>query len=293
MPYLTQLEGVARRAALSADAELDISPRWKIRGAGPMAQIRTVVVHHTASGGTYDYSLKLVRDGRPGLENALSHFGIGRSGRIYLIAAGLCWHAGRVGDPSFANAHAIGIEAMNNGIDEPWSDALMRSYRALCRELIAEFNLDVTRVLGHKEVCNPPGRKSDPNFSMAAFRGSILGADAQPPSPPAPPEPAHKEIDMLLCNDFSDRVWLITGDARRPIGDPAVVHGLNEAGVPNIGRVASNFLAGFPVAVDPLDVATQLRTELLAAIRANVPAGVDAELLATKVADELADRLTA
>jgi len=192
--------------------------------------------------------------------------------------------------PRFANEYAVGIEAMNDGLGEPWGDEIMLSYRLLCAELIAEYGLTVEDVLGHKEVCSPPGRKSDPSFSMPAFRASIAGLEAQPPTPPAPQPPAHKEIDMFTCTDFGNTKWAVHPPTRSRIFDPAVAHAYNAAGAPDIGKVASNVLGAWPVALD----AAGARDAILAAVReaqaAHPPAtgGPTPEQIADVIAARLA-----
>lgn len=167
---LTQLADIARRTGRPV---VEVAG-WKTRGHGPMRGVRGVVCHHTAGARRGNYpSLNIVRDGRPDLAGPLANYGIGRDGTIYVIAAGLCWHAGPAVD-GFSNSWSVGIEAENVGDgSEPWGEPILTSYRLLCRELCAEFKLPISQVRGHKEIALPRGRKTDPNFDMDAFRASI------------------------------------------------------------------------------------------------------------------------
>jgi hypothetical protein len=71
---------------------------WRSRGHGGMDTLEGVVLHHTAGPASGDYpSLRVVRDGRPGLAGPLAQLGLARSGTIFVIAAGLSYHAVRVG----------------------------------------------------------------------------------------------------------------------------------------------------------------------------------------------------
>ena len=65
----------------------------------------------------------------------------------------------------------------------------LAAFAQLCRVLVDYFGLSVSAVLGHKEVADPPGRKPDPNFDMAAFRHAVsaLGGAVLP----APTGPVH------------------------------------------------------------------------------------------------------
>lgn len=180
---LTQLARVARRTGYPVTEV----PGWQTRGHGPMSDIRTVTAHHTANGGaTGDYpSLRVVRDGRPGLDGPLAQYGLGRSGRIYVIAAGLCYHAGVSRSIDYTNSHAIGIEAEAVGVPgtaSDWPPAQRESYRRLCKALYDEFGpVQIRDILGHKETCAPVGRKSDPDFGMAAFRDGVAAVDLSKP----------------------------------------------------------------------------------------------------------------
>ncbi|MER7063906.1 peptidoglycan recognition protein family protein [Streptomyces albidoflavus] len=180
MPYLTQLAEVARRTGCPVTEV----PGWKSRGHGPQPEVEGIVCHHTAgptAGGDYP-SLAIVRDGRPDLEGPLSHFGLGRSGRIYVIAAGRCWHNAPSTSPYHDNSSSIGIEAENDG-RQPWPRPQLDAYQKLVAELCREFGLPASRAKGHKEVNT---QKPDPHsIDMAAFRAEVarLIRGGQPPAP--------------------------------------------------------------------------------------------------------------
>ena len=191
MPYLTDLAAVARKTSL----EVIEVPGWEARGRGEMSDVRAVVCHHTATlNRTADMpSLDTLINGRPDLSGPLSHYGLSRSGKVYVIAAGRCNHAGTVRNPSWGNSHSIGIEAEATGTDATWPEVQMAAFAQLCRVLVDFFGLSVSAVLGHKEVADPPGRKIDPNFDMAAFRtriGAISGTVPPAPTPAPVPAPA-------------------------------------------------------------------------------------------------------
>ncbi|WP_433435591.1 peptidoglycan recognition protein family protein [Nonomuraea sp. CA-141351] len=174
MPYLTQLADVAR----STGSPVTEVAGWKTRGHGPQPEVQGIVCHHTAGpagGGDYP-SLAAVRDGRPGLDGPLSHFGLGRSGHIYVIAAGRCWHNAPSTSPYHDNSSSIGIEAENNGT-QPWPDAQKDAYIRLCAELCREFGLPASRVKAHREVntSKPDPHSIDMNDFRAAVAARIEG----------------------------------------------------------------------------------------------------------------------
>ena len=190
---LVELAHILRTAGLQVVEE----PGWQVRGHGGMSGVQTIVCHHT--GGLKD--LRVVRDGRPGLDGPLAHVWLAQDGVWHLVAAGKCWHAGVVRDPSFANEWAIGIEAEATGTD-PWPPIQYHSYAKGCAALVDAFKLTPARVLGHKEVCAPVGRKSDPNFDMDGFRSLVARylADANQPARPV-------EEVMATADEVAEAVW--------------------------------------------------------------------------------------
>lgn len=166
---LTSLADIARSAGLRVVEQ----PGWKTRGHGQMSGVRSVVCHHTAGPRTGSApSLGVVQNGRSDLAGPLAHYVLGRDGTVYVVAAGLCWHAGAVLNNNWSNNYAIGIEAEATGVDD-WPDEQIDAYARLCHALREAFGLPVSAVLGHKEVCSPRGRKSDPNFDMDEFRARV------------------------------------------------------------------------------------------------------------------------
>lgn len=170
---LTNLAELARSAKLTV-MEID---GWRTRGHGQMSDVRTITCHHTAGPKRLDkrMSLPVVKDGRPGLSGPLAHYYLDRDGTVYVVAAGLCYHAGVSLSNDFTNSHAIGIEAeaAGTGWSNDWPPVQMRAYETLCRALCSSFGLNYTNIRGHKETCAPKGRKSDPSFDMTVFRSHV------------------------------------------------------------------------------------------------------------------------
>lgn len=182
MYKLTWLADVARGAGL----EVEEVAGWQSRGHGDVGNIIGTVCHHTADGLTGDFpSLKTVTRGRPGLSGPLCNYGLGRSGKVYVVAAGCAWHAGKgswkgVRD---GNHHFIGIEAENTGYEhgpraEPWSDTMLDAYARLCAAIMDHIKQPVTQCIGHKEWA--PKRKVDPTFDMNSFRTRVSFYMANP-----------------------------------------------------------------------------------------------------------------
>ena len=171
MPMLTDLAHAARKSDLRV-VEID---GWKSRGHGPMREACSIAIHHTATSnravGNYP-TLGIVRDGRPGLSGPLSQLGLGRDGTVYVIAAGKSSHAGRTRALRQGNSCSIGIEAEHPGTGG-WSAVQYKAYVRLAAALAQHYGIPIDHIEGHKEIAAPPGRKSDPNFSMDEFRRDV------------------------------------------------------------------------------------------------------------------------
>lgn len=168
---LTDLADACRKSGLPV-VEVD---GWRTRGHGEMFAVNSLVVHHTgtpkSAAGNYP-SLGIVRDGRSDLPGPLSQLGLGRDGTVYVIAAGLSYHAGATFLSSQGNSRAIGIEAEHDGLS-PWRTEQRDAYVRLVAALCEHYGLEPADAQGHKEVASPRGRKPDPTFDMDQFRADV------------------------------------------------------------------------------------------------------------------------
>lgn len=141
-------------------------PGWQTRGHGGMRVVEGVVGHHTATSDSApgDYpSLDLVTNGRADLAGPLCNLGLGRSGTVYVVAAGCAYHAGASRWLGFldVNDEFLGIEAESAGAGG-WTDAQLDAYPKLVAALLRYMSRGLERYAGHKDVCLPVGRKIDP-----------------------------------------------------------------------------------------------------------------------------------
>ena len=122
MPYLTDLANVAGKTSPRGDrgARLGDPGRGEMSESARWSATNTATLNRTAD----MPSLDILINGRPDLSGPLAHFGLSRSGKVYVIAAGRCNHAGTVQDPSWGNSHSIGIEAEATGTDATWPEAV-------------------------------------------------------------------------------------------------------------------------------------------------------------------------
>ena len=176
---LTWLANVLEAAGLKV-AEV---PGWQERGRAEMGEVRGVICHHTAGPRQGNMpSLRTVTEGRPDLPGPLAQLGLGRDGTFYVVAAGRCNHAGpgRWRGVTTGNSSFIGIEAENTGLhdDAQWPDVQMQALRRGVAAILQHLRLTADDCAGHKEYALPPGRKTDPDFDMNAFRASVAAVMA-------------------------------------------------------------------------------------------------------------------
>ena len=170
---------------------LQTLPNWLNSGHGDFKDIRGVMVHHT---GDTRETAESIRRGRPDLRGPLSNLHVGPDGIVTIVAAGVCWHAGKGSYPwlpnNRANWHMIGIEcAYPTIIDrnakgvpiydphERWPDAQILSMRDTCAALALRLGVGADRVIGHKEYAGVAQGKIDPgNMDMTWFRGEVAKA---------------------------------------------------------------------------------------------------------------------
>lgn len=181
---------------------------WRTLGHGGFRVVEGVTAHHTADGPSGDYpSFNVVRNGRAGLAGPLSNYGLGRTGRIQVIAAGACWHAGASRWAGFTdlNDEFIGIEAESVGSRDDWTAAQRDCYPRLVAAALYYMRRDASRLCGHKECALPLGRKVDPAFwNLNEMRNRVAWLLADPlrriprgggvvaPPKPVPPAPVKR-----------------------------------------------------------------------------------------------------
>jgi peptidoglycan hydrolase-like protein with peptidoglycan-binding domain len=190
---LIWLPQVLRDAGLKV-AETD---GWADRGRREMGTVRGVMCHHTGSAGASGNmpTLNVLKVGRSDLPGPLSQLGLGRDGTYYVVAAGLCNHAGpgKWQQLTTGNSSFIGIEAENGGgRNDGWPDVQMDAYRRGVAAILRHIGADAEMCCGHREYALPPGRKDDPLFDMNAFRQGVRDimrgvAPVRPLIPPSDP----------------------------------------------------------------------------------------------------------
>jgi hypothetical protein len=212
--YLTDLAAVCRAAGLAVDEEAGWQTRARRSGGYDPGRPTHVMVHHTASNPGSDPAGDVAYICH-GSDNApISNLYLSRTGLVVVCAAGATntngsgedtWGGGVPDDAM--NSYAIGIEAANNGVGEPWPQAQTKAYVRLCAALGDHYGIPVGHVRGHVEWA--PGRKIDPagpspwatgaaTWNMDAYRSSVFNTN--------PPDPDDGEDDMPLSDEDVQRI---------------------------------------------------------------------------------------
>lgn len=138
-----------------------------------------VILHHTAQNSTQQTINTFLVKGK---SEVSAHYIVGKDGAVvqmvndYLRAN----HAGvgKWGNNSDLNSTSIGIELDNNGIDQAFTNAQVKSLLVLLETLKKRYNIPVANFIGHADIA--PGRKNDPrNFpwKLLARKGFGLWYD--------------------------------------------------------------------------------------------------------------------
>lgn len=158
---------------------VEFVPGWEERGAGAMVRVDGQLNHHDAVPPSAGHAggLRVCTFGRAGLRNSLCMFYVASNGAIWVVAAGVSWHAGEGRIAS--NPRWSGIEARNDGRGEPWPPAQLRAHRTLNVVSAERWRYGVANVRDHKE--HAPGRKSDrAGIDPAAWRRSLTASPSTP-----------------------------------------------------------------------------------------------------------------
>lgn len=153
---------------------------WRSRGS-ELVGVHGVMFHHTATPiGVEDSApLRTVTFGRSDLPGPICNVMLGRDLKAYVVAAGRANHAG-IGGPwrtvpeaisgtsgNAGNERLFALEAVNNGVGEPWRDEFLDRVDRIFAAVLKRFDKDETWCLGHKEWTS---RKIDPSLDMDAYR---------------------------------------------------------------------------------------------------------------------------
>lgn len=137
---------------------------WKLRGNGDLASIDALVWHHDASAVGYSPGMPEYIRGQVDAGKSGANAWVTLDGTWHLIAAGMTYHAGDVLAGKPGNPRSLGIET-DHTTGETWSGVhLLDSLRRGTAAILAYRGIGPAGGLEfHKTVCDPPGRKKDPD----------------------------------------------------------------------------------------------------------------------------------
>lgn len=183
MPYLTWLADACRDTGYPT---IEVAG-WRTAGHGPMTADHGVVGHWTAGPDSWEThsntpSLRVVRDGRPGLDGPLCNVYTAFDGTLYVVAAGKAWHAGVSG---WLGETDLNDTFVGNEVESPGGFSYTPEQLDVTPRLHAALLLRMGRTASwscaHFECALPPGRKPDgPARDMNAFRRTVAAYLANP-----------------------------------------------------------------------------------------------------------------
>lgn len=225
MPFITDLADKIRAYTAPDGSKLSVveTAGWKTRGyAGQgMSGVAGVLWHHTATAeAAYARSnaptLNILINGHTFLPGPLCQLALGRDGTVYVVAAGLCNHAG-TGSVSglyrnVGNLYLLGVEMESSGIRDDWTPAQRRVMPHLGAALERAYGKGKDFIqVGHKEYSDQG--KIDPAYiNMDALRQNINDilyggtTHVAPPAQNAAPAPAQQ---TAVGNNLNAPHWTV------------------------------------------------------------------------------------
>lgn len=212
---------------------------------GSMGTIVGCTRHHTGTDETFLYASDyptygVVKEGRTGLNNSLSAYGLGRWYGIYVFSEFISWHAGTWMFQGIVdgNGHFLGIEAEGTGAR--WTPFQREFYPRLCGSILSYIGEDIDMMPRHADGAMPRGRKSDAANLWASFTDQVAGYIRDPATityggtPVPAPEPEQEDDEMIIAIIRTASggyvPHAIAGDRYFAI-DNDMVRGLKSAGV--------------------------------------------------------------
>ena len=186
-------------------------PGWQGRGKG-FSDLRAVVWHHDASPpgdspGVPAYMLRQMTAGK-----AAAQLWVDRKGTWHVLAAGVAFHAGDVRTGKPGNYQSLGVET-DHTTGEAWPAALLTSLRRGTAAILRRLGQDASGLHMHKTICDPPGRKTDPDgLDLHSERGrlAVLMAIKAQSTDPTPLEDEMTPQDWTRMEKLvDDRIRLV------------------------------------------------------------------------------------
>lgn len=208
------LASVLRQAGLSVKEH----DGWKRRGRD-FRNLGSVVWHHDASPpgdspGVPGYMLREMQAGRAGAQ-----VWVDRRGTWHVLAAGVAFHAGRVRPGMPGNDQSLGLEC-DHTTGEAWPRAQLVSLRVGTAAILRRLGQDATGLHFHSSICDPPGRKTDPDgLNLHSERGRVAVLMAARPNDQEDVMASLEEVRAVVREEINR----LSGGPRRRDQDGKVV----------------------------------------------------------------------
>ena len=250
--WLTDMADVLRAAGLSVSEQSGWMTRARSSGGFTGGRPWCVMWHHAASApgssaaAIADYA-SFGSDVAP-----VCNLVLGRDGAVIVCAAGATNTNGAGGPYTVSrgtipvdqmNTHAIGIEAVNSGVGEPWPQVQIDAYFTINNALTAAYGLEPGDLCTHAVWA--PGRKIDP-ATAAAVQGPWRPAavntsgtwaledvqnEARRRAASSAP-PTYQEDDPMYLATLADGTVCVVGSAVRPVSGDEIAAGGPFAALP-------------------------------------------------------------
>lgn len=200
--WIPWIVDAANAAVRGTGYQVVVVDGYQARGHGGFNALEGVVGHHTgtADSAPGDYpTLRIVRDGRSDLAGPLCNYGLGRSGTIYVVAAGVAWHAGASAYAGMVDLNSLflGIEAESAGAGR-WTPQQLDVYPRLVGSALNYIRRSANRYASHRTVATPAGRKDDPRGIEDVWMQQRVAAFLSGSPVTAAPAPHRLQGDELV-----------------------------------------------------------------------------------------------
>lgn len=135
------------------------SANWKASpNYGGLITPNIIVIHYTGSNSLQSALSWLCATA----SKVSAHLVIAKTGQVWQLVPfnRAAWHAGRSEYMGRHNVNSFSIGIENVGLGDEWPEAQIQANIDVIKALCATY--DIQDIVGHDEVCVPPGRKADP-----------------------------------------------------------------------------------------------------------------------------------
>ena len=232
--YLTDMADVLRAAGCDVEEVAGWQTRARSSGGYSGDRPYCIMWHHTASnpGTSAANNVSYIINGSS--VAPVANLYLHNDGKFYVCAAGATNTNGKGDALAFSkgvvpadsmNTCAIGIEAGNSGVGEPWPQVMIDAYFKGSNALAAAYGMQPVDLSSHQHYA--PGRKIDPATALAVMHRQQVEHHLH--EVPSPDEGT--QLYLQLGSEQPQRRFIEQGDVVLPGGIPSRVVGPHLRGV--------------------------------------------------------------